>query len=80
MPFERAAEFGTEKVIKEHSTVGVLVTTDGSVTGIAREHYEAAEERAVRELKGIKKPFVIVLNCQNPSEQAELKMRLENGA
>jgi stage IV sporulation protein A len=78
MPFERAAEFGTEKVIKEHSTVGVLVTTDGSVTGIAREHYEAAEERAVRELKAIKKPFVIVLNCQNPSEQAELKMRLEN--
>ena len=78
MPFERAAEFGTEKVIREHSTVGVLVTTDGSVTGIARENYEAAEERAVRELKGIKKPFVIVLNCQNPSEQAELKMRLEN--
>ena len=78
MPFERAAEFGTEKVIKEHSTVGVLVTTDGSVTGIARENYEAAEERAVRELKGIKKPFVIVLNCQNPSEQTELKIRLEN--
>ncbi len=78
MPFERAAEFGTEKVIREHSTVGVLVTTDGSVTGIARENYEAAEERAVRELKGIKKPFVIVLNCQNPSEQTELKMRLEN--
>ncbi|MBO5737600.1 MAG: 50S ribosome-binding GTPase, partial [Clostridia bacterium] len=73
MPFEKAAEFGTEKVIREHSTVGVLVTTDGSVTGIPRENYEGAEARAVQELKSIKKPFVIVLNCQNPSEQMELK-------
>ena len=77
MPFERAAEYGTEKVIREHSTVGVLVTTDGSVTGIPRAHYEAAEERAVRELKGIKKPFVIVLNCQNPEEQMGLRAALE---
>lgn len=77
MPFERAAEYGTEKVIREHSTVGVLVTTDGSVTGIPRAHYEAAEERAVRELKGIKKPFVIVLNCQNPEEQMGLRGALE---
>ena len=78
MPFEKAAEFGTEKVIREHSTVGVLVTTDGSVTGIPRENYEAAEARAVQELKSIKKPFVIVLNCQNPTEQLELKNRLES--
>ena len=78
MPFEQAAAFGTEKVIREHSTVGVLVTTDGSVTGIPRENYEGAEARAVQELKGIKKPFVIVLNCQNPSEQTELRNRLEN--
>ena len=78
MPFERAAEYGTEKVIREHSTVGVLVTTDGSVTGIPRENYEAAEERAVRELKGIKKPFVIVLNCQNPDAQMALKTTLES--
>ena len=78
MPFEKAAEFGTEKVIREHSTVGVLVTTDGSVTGIPRENYEGAEARAVQELKSIKKPFVIVLNCQNPSEQMELRNQLEN--
>ena len=78
MPFEKAAEFGTEKVIREHSTIGVLVTTDGSVTGLPRENYEAAEQRAVQELKGIKKPFVIVLNCKNPAEQMELKIRLEN--
>ncbi len=78
MPFEKAAEFGTEKVIREHSTVGVLVTTDGSVTGIPRENYELAEMRTVQELKSLKKPFVIVLNCKNPDEQMELKNRLEN--
>ena len=78
MPFEKAAAFGTEKVIREHSTIGVLVTTDGSVTGLPRESYEVAEARAVQELKGIKKPFVILLNCQNPAEQTELKNRLEN--
>ena len=78
MPFEKAAEFGTQKVIREHSTVGVLVTTDGSVTGIPRENYEGAEARAVQELKSIKKPFVIVLNCKNPTEQIELKKHLES--
>jgi stage IV sporulation protein A len=67
MPFERAGEIGTEKVIREHSTVGVLVTTDGSVTGIERDAYERAEERAVAELKGIGKPFVILLNVENPT-------------
>ncbi len=77
MPFEQAAAIGTEKVIKEHSTIGVLVTTDGSVTDIAREHYVAAEERAVRELKTIDKPFVIVLNCQEPSSQEDLRRSLE---
>ncbi|MBE7078095.1 MAG: stage IV sporulation protein A [Clostridiales bacterium] len=77
MPFEQAAALGTEKVIREHSTIGVLVTTDGSVTGIERSGYVAAEERAVRELKGIGKPFVIVLNCQDPSSQAMLKKSLE---
>ena len=73
MPFERAAEVGTEKVIKEHSTIGVLVTTDGSVTGIDRENYVAAEERAVNELKELGKPFVILLNCKDPSSQTALK-------
>ena len=77
MSFEAAATIGTEKVIKEHSTIGVMVTTDGSVTDIPRENYVAAEERAVRELKAQGKPFVILLNCQNPDAQAEMKNALE---
>ena len=78
MPFQQAAAIGTEKVIKEHSTIGIMVTTDGSVTDILREQYVAAEERAVRELKAQGKPFVILLNCQNPDRQTELKNTLEN--
>ena len=78
IPFEQAAEMGTEKVIKEHSTIGVLVTTDGSVTDIPRSNYVAAEERAVRELKGLGKPFVILLNCKEPSSQFALKNSLED--
>ena len=66
MPFERAASVGTEKVIREHSTIGVLVTTDGSITEIPRKNYVLAEERAVEALKEIDKPFVVVLNCKNP--------------
>ena len=66
IPFEEAAEIGTRKVIKEHSTIGVLVTTDGSVTDIPREDYIGAEERVVKELKELNKPFIIVLNSSEP--------------
>ena len=66
MPFEEAAEIGTRKVIAEHSTIGILVTTDGSITELQREEYIEAEERVVRELKELNKPFVIVLNTNNP--------------
>lgn len=66
MPFEIAAEIGTKKVITEHSTIGILVTTDGSITEIPREDYVEAEERVVKELKELNKPFVIVLNTNNP--------------
>lgn len=66
MPFEVAAEIGTRKVITEHSTIGILVTTDGSITEIPREDYVEAEERVVKELKELNKPFVIVLNTNNP--------------
>lgn len=66
MPFERAAEIGTEKVVKEHSTIAMLITTDGSITDIPRESYVAAEERVVRELREAKKPFAIILNSANP--------------
>ena len=70
----RAAEIGTEKVIKEHSTVGILVTTDGTVCDIPRENYVLAEERVVDDLKKCGKPFVIVLNTAdaNGSKAKEL--------
>ena len=66
IPFETAAEMGTRKVIQEHSTIGILVTTDGSITDIPREDYIEAEERVVRELKELNKPFIIVLNTNDP--------------
>lgn len=67
MPFEKAAEIGTKKVIEEHSTIGVLITTDGSITDIPREDYIKAEERVVSELKALHKPFIILLNSNNPN-------------
>ena len=66
IPFEDAAEIGTRKVITDHSTIGLLVTTDGSITDIPREDYINAEERVVKELKELNKPFVIVLNSDDP--------------
>ena len=66
IPFEQAAEIGTKKVIEEHSTIGILITTDGSFTEISREDYISAEERVVSELKAINKPFIILLNSEHP--------------
>ena len=79
IPFEVAAEMGTKKVITEHSTIGILVTTDGSITDIPREDYIEAEERVVKELKELNKPFVIVLNSDNPYSDytKELAKKLE---
>ncbi len=77
IPFEDAAAIGTEKVIREHSTIGVLVTTDGSVTDLPRLAYERAEERTVEELKALDKPFVILLNCKEPEKADELRAALE---
>lgn len=74
VPFNMAAEIGTEKVIKEHSTIGLVVTTDGSISNIPREEYEEAEERVINELKEINKPFVIVMNCVEPSSQNALNL------
>lgn len=74
VPFNMAAEVGTRKVITEHSTIGVVMTTDGSITDIPREEYEAAEERIIKELEEINKPFVVLLNCQNPQSKASLDM------
>jgi len=79
IPFIEAAEIGTKKVISEHSTIGLVVTTDGSITEIPREDYVAAEERVVKELKSINKPFLILLNSTNPDSNSaiELKNKLE---
>lgn len=80
MPFEMAAEIGTKKVIQEHSTIGLLVTTDGSITDIPRQDYIEAEERVVKELQELNKPFVIVLNSNAPFSDytRDLAMQLED--
>jgi len=76
MPFEKAAEIGTQKVINEHSTIGVVVTTDGSITGILRSSYIEAEERVIRELKSLGKPFIVVLNTSEPYSVEVQKLQL----
>ncbi len=68
IPFEKAAEIGTQKVASEHSTIAVVVTTDGSIGDISRQSYIPAEERVVFELKAAGKPFVVLLNCSNPHD------------
>ena len=74
VPFNMAAEIGTRKVITEHSTIGLVVTTDGSISDIPREEYEEAEERVVDELKEIHKPFVVILNCVEPGTTASREL------
>lgn len=69
MTFEKAAEIGTKKVIRDHSTIGIVVLTDGSVTGIDRKSYLQAEERVINELKALNKPFAVVLNTLDPDSQ-----------
>ena len=80
IPFIEAAEIGTEKVIKDHSTIGILVTTDGSFGEIPRNSYIEAEQRIVNELKDIGKPFIIVLNSAHPTlpETERLAEKLNN--
>lgn len=74
MPFTRAAELGTHKVISEHSTIGIVVTTDGSVTDLARDNYLQAEQRVIQELKELGKPFVVVLNTNRPKSADTLQL------
>ncbi len=69
IPFNMAAEIGTKKVITEHSTIGLVVTTDGTISDIPREEYAEAEERVIRELKEINKPFIVILNCLDPHSE-----------
>lgn len=74
IPFNMAAEIGTQKVIKEHSTIGLVITTDGSISQIPREEYAEAEERVINELKEINKPFVVALNCVEPESEEALSL------
>ncbi|MCQ2448698.1 MAG: stage IV sporulation protein A [Clostridia bacterium] len=69
IPFNMAAEIGTEKVIREHSTIGLVVTTDGSISEIPREEYSEAEDRVIGELKELNKPFIVLLNCVDPNSE-----------
>lgn len=77
MTFEKAAEIGTKKVIKDHSTIGIVVLTDGSVTGIDRKSYVEPEERVIQELKNLKKPFAVVLNTLSPKSEETSMLRSE---
>lgn len=77
LPFGEAAEIGTRKVITDHSTIGVLVTTDGSITELPRQGYEDAERRVAAELTALGKPFVIVLNSAHPEDPASEALAME---
>ena len=77
MPFVAAAEYGTEKVIKDHSTIGMIITTDGTIGEISRESYLPAEERVVAELKELGKPFAIVLNSAHPTSDESIALAYE---
>ena len=80
IPFTKAAEIGTDKVINEHSTIGIVITTDGSFGEIDRHNYEIPEEETIAQLKRMRKPFVILLNSSKPlsNEAKELAVKLEN--
>lgn len=77
VPFNMAAEIGTKKVITEHSTIGLVVTTDGSISEIPREEYKEAEMRVIEELRAINKPFVVLLNSTEPESERVRKMAAE---
>ena len=77
MPFVEAAEMGTHKVITEHATIGMLITTDGSIGDISRESYVEAEERVISELKALGKPFAMILNSKNPASEEAIALAYE---
>jgi stage IV sporulation protein A len=74
IPFNMAAEIGTQKVITDHSTIGLVITTDGTISDIPRGEYEECEERVIRELKELGKPFIVIMNTVNPSSAEVKKM------
>ncbi len=74
IPFNMAAEIGTQKVICEHSTVGIVVTTDGSITGLDRDEYAECEQRVIEELKSLGKPFVVLMNSENETSEEVISL------
>lgn len=77
IPFIEAAEIGTEKVIKDHSTIGIVVTSDGSFNEFKRNDYLDAEEKVINELKSLNKPFIVILNSANPTSDSAIKIKAE---
>ena len=77
MPFIEAAEIGTEKVIKDHSTIGIVITSDGSFGEIKRNAYLEAEEKIVSQLKNMGKPFIVILNSKTPSSEKTTNLASE---
>lgn len=74
IPFQEAAELGTQKVIREHSTIGLVITTDGSFSEIPRHNFVMAEERVINELREIGKPFIVILNSAKPNETKTVQL------
>lgn len=77
IPFTKAAEVGTKKVINEHSTIAVVITTDGSFGDIGRNHYIEPEERTINQLKALGKPFIVILNSQKPYAKETMELAQE---
>lgn len=74
IPFNMAAEIGTKKVITEHSTIGLVVTTDGSISSIPRDEYQEAEQRVIEELKELDKPFIVLMNSAEPQHPSTINL------
>ena len=77
VPFNMAAEIGTQKVITEHATIGLVVTTDGSISDIPRNEYAECEERVIKELQELGKPFIVLLNCVDPDTEEAKALALQ---
>ena len=77
IPFIEAAEIGTEKVIKDHSTIGIVITSDGSFNDFRRNDYLDAEDKVINELKGLNKPFIVLLNTTKPNDESTIKIKHE---
>ena len=74
LPFVEAAEIGTEKVIKDHSTIGIVITTDGSIGELSRNNYVEAEDKVITELKNLNKPFIVIMNSTHPNSTETLNL------